>query len=107
MNKDAARMPGAGAYSIPTRITEGPKIIIAQKTDKVDQNVKKGVPGPGQYNTQDSPGMVNRAAPAFSVGSGSRSDLANIKQSKFVPGPGNYSAAMIPKRNAPSFGFGK
>ena len=36
VNKDAGRMPGAGAYKIPSRVAEGPTIIIAQKTDKVD-----------------------------------------------------------------------
>jgi len=28
INKDAPKMPGAGAYNIPTRISDGPKHII-------------------------------------------------------------------------------
>ena len=51
--------------------------------------------------------MKTRSAAAYTMGSGSRTDLANTKANKFIPGPGNYSASVIPKQNAPSFGFGK
>lgn len=40
-------VPGAGNYNIPSRVAEGPKIGMHARTDLVDQNVKKGVPGPG------------------------------------------------------------
>ena len=70
--------------------------------------MKKGVPGPGQYDLQNSPGSKNRRAPAYSLGSGNRIDMANSKTTKFVPGPANYSASdtFYLKRTSPNFGFG-
>lgn len=44
------KLPGAGSYAIQSTISDGPKIHMHAKTDKVDQNLKKGVPGPGNYN---------------------------------------------------------
>ena len=43
-------MPGAGAYPLPSTITEGPKVHMHAKTDHVDQNKKRNVPGPGNYD---------------------------------------------------------
>lgn len=43
------------------------------------------------------------------MGSGSRADLANLKESKHLPGPGNYhtlNEASVVKRSAPAYGFG-
>jgi hypothetical protein len=42
------------------------------------------------------------------MGSGTRADLANLKEKINVPGPGNYSAADDSplKKAAPSYGFG-
>merc|ERR1712037_197876 len=40
-----------------------------------------------------SPGAKNRRSPAYSLGSGSRIDMANTKATKFIPGPGNYTAS--------------
>jgi len=101
-------VPGAGNYNIPSRVAEGPKIGMHARTDNVDQNVKKGVPGPGQYNLQNSPGNKNKRAPSYSLGSGNRIDIANTKMSKFVPGPGNYgfSDTFYLKKSSPNFGFG-
>lgn len=64
------------------------------------------MPGPGQYNLQNSPGTKNKRAPAYSLGSGSRMDLANTKVSKFIPAPGAYSTTNDFKRSAPRYGFG-
>lgn len=86
---------------------EGNKIAMHAKTDSVDQNVKKGGPGPGAYELQNSPGNKNMRAPAYSLGSGSRIDMANTKMSKFVPGPGRYTSDDKTKRAAPRYGFGK
>ena len=104
--KGQDKVPGAGSYAIASRISEGPKIGMHAKTDSVDQNVKKNVPGPGQYDLQNSPGAKNTRAPAYSLGSGSRIDLANTKQSKFVPGPGNYQSMIDFKKSAPRYRFG-
>lgn len=43
------------------------------------------------------------------MGSGSRADLANLKEQKHIPGPGNYhtiNETVIIKRTAPAYGFG-
>jgi len=36
VQKGQERMPGAGTYSIPSRVMEGPKISMSAITDKVD-----------------------------------------------------------------------
>lgn len=101
-------VPGAGSYAIPSRIQEGPRVGMHARTDTVDQNVKKGIPGPGSYDLMASPGAKNRRSPAYSLGSGSRIDMANTKATKFIPGPGNYTASdtFYLKKSAPNFGFG-
>lgn len=98
-------MPGAGSYTLPSHISSGLKIGIHGKTDFIDQNVKKGVPGPGQYDMQNSTGNKNYRAPAYSLGNGSRNDLSKSMQ---VPGPGNYSCTNfgVSKKSAPMYGFG-
>ena len=48
--RGAEKVPGAGQYAIPSTISEGPKIGMHAKTDLVDKDRKKNVPGPGQYN---------------------------------------------------------
>lgn len=106
VQKGQDKVPGAGQYTLPTTISEGPKIGMHAKTDSVDPNVKKNVPGPGQYNLQNSPGLKARRAPAYSLGSGSRIDLSNSKMSKFVPAPGAYSTTNDFRRSAPRYGFG-
>lgn len=54
--KGQEKVPGAGSYAIASRISDGPKIGMHAKTDLVDQNIKKGVPAPGHYDLQNSPG---------------------------------------------------
>lgn len=46
--------------------------------------------------------------PAFSMGSGSRADIANLKEKGNLPGPGNYTSLddTFVKKNAPAYGFG-
>lgn len=45
--KGHEKLPGP-IYNLPRE--EGVKIHMHAKTDTVDQNLKKNVPGPGQYN---------------------------------------------------------
>ena len=47
--KGHEKLPGAGEYKIPSHISDGPKVSMHAKTDTVDLNLKKGVPGPGKY----------------------------------------------------------
>ena len=75
------------------------------KTDKVDQNLKKNVPGPGQYNLQNSPNKRHNQSPSYSLGTGTRVNLGVEKQ-KFKPGPGVYNQDKDFRRSAPAYGFG-
>jgi hypothetical protein len=43
-------VPGPDVYMLPSRIIEGPKPSIHAKTDLVDKEKKKNIPGPGTYN---------------------------------------------------------
>lgn len=107
MLKGHDRYPGAGTYAIPSKITEGPKVHMHAKTDSVDQNVKRAVPGPGQYDLQNSPNTRHNRGPAYSLGSGSRYDLSQRKTHSYKPGPGNYDQQADMRRTAPKFSFGK
>ena len=49
ITKGQDKVPGAGQYSIPSRISEGPKVHMHAKADTIDPEIKKNVPGPGQY----------------------------------------------------------
>ena len=55
-------------YEIPSKINDGPKILMHSKTDKVDMNKKRNVPGPGNYDLQNSPNMRHHKGAAFSLG---------------------------------------
>ena len=87
-------------------MAEGPKCHMHAKVDKVDQNKKKNVPGPGNYDLQNSPNTSHNKSPAFSLGTSQRADLAGHKEGKQKPGPGNYDNTADMKRTAPRFGFG-
>lgn len=44
--------PGPGAYEIPGKVIEGPKVsILGHKYDPI-QSQKDQIPGPGQYDQQ-------------------------------------------------------
>ena len=42
-------LPGP-IYEIPSRVNEGPKVHMHARTDLVDKDKKKNVPGPGNYD---------------------------------------------------------
>jgi hypothetical protein len=75
------KFPGAGEYVLPSTISDGPKIHMHAKTDLVDQNKKKNVPGPGQYDLQNSPNMLHKKSPMFGIGSSERLPLGGGKES--------------------------
>lgn len=68
--KGHEKYPGAGEYRIPTRVGDGPKVHMHAKTNLVDQNVKKGVPGPGNYELQNTQNLQHLNQPSFTVGTG-------------------------------------
>ena len=107
VTKGHEHMPGAGTYPLPSTITEGPKVHMHAKTDTVDQNKKRNVPGPGNYDLQNSPNMNHQRNPAFSMGSSQRLPLGGGKESRLKPGPGVYDGTLDLKKSAPNFAFGK
>lgn len=50
VTKGLESVPGVGEYTIPSKISEGPKIGIHEKVDTFEPKVKRGVPGPGEYD---------------------------------------------------------
>mmetsp|Transcript_20986 Transcript_20986/g.28229 ORF Transcript_20986/g.28229 Transcript_20986/m.28229 type:complete len:121 (+) Transcript_20986:668-1030(+) len=98
--------PGAGQYALPSHIADGPKVHMHAKTDTVDQNVKKGVPGPGNYELQNSPNLQHKSQPAFSLGSSLRTPLGGGRDTLYKPGPGRYNQTHDLKIKAPKFTFG-
>lgn len=105
LNNKKNDIPGPNSYSIPSKIVEGPKYVIGGRTsvDKIDDK-----PGPGQYETAALATIKLKSDPAFSVGTGKRSDLANLKEREHIPGPGNYQTLddSFTKKAAPMYGFG-
>ena len=89
--RGAEKVPGAGTYAIRSSIDSGPKVGMHAKLEDIEFKKQIYKPGAGQYNLQNSPGLRNKRAAAYSMGSSSRVDLANTKQSKFVPGPGAFA----------------
>ena len=49
VKKGHESLPGP-IYEIPSRVNEGPKVHMHARTDLVDKNKKKNVPGPGNYD---------------------------------------------------------
>lgn len=53
-NRDAAKIPGAGTYKIPSKLSEGPKYGISAKLpSEIDASPAKANPGPGNYDLQN------------------------------------------------------
>ena len=76
---------------MPSKISEGPKYHIGARTKDVINEIKDFVPGPGQYDVLNATTSNIKNEPSFSLGSGSRADLANLKEHGIKPGPGAYS----------------
>ena len=104
VNRDQASFPGAGSYTIGSRISEGPKYGVGLKLN-TDTSPTKHNPGPGTYDLQNAKNPNQHTSQQFSVGKASRSPAVN-KSLLGVPGPGNYQSSLVDKRSAPRFGFG-
>ena len=78
----------------------------ARTKDVINEINRDNIPGPGQYDVQNASVSVTKNEPAFSLGTGSRSDLANFKEHKNKPGPGAYQQEIDMKKSAPKYGFG-
>ena len=58
-------------------------IRMGARYKTLDQKLKDGIPGPGEYN-----GEMNKSIPSMKFGTSSRQ---SIETSKLVPGPGDYT----------------
>ena len=67
VKKGHESLPGP-IYEIPSKMIEGPKSSMHAIVDKVDQIKKKNVPGPGNYDLQNSPNTRHKKGPSFSLG---------------------------------------
>ena len=72
--------PGVGSYSIRTSISEGPGILMHARTDTVDQIVKKNIPGPGNYDIQNSQDGKHETSPKFRIGTSQRPALGGTRE---------------------------
>ncbi|CDW84498.1 UNKNOWN [Stylonychia lemnae] len=106
-DKRKQEFPGPNQYEIPSRVVEGPKFIMGQRT-KDPLADKDNIPGPGKYDTVNKSTSKIKNEPSFSIGTGSRADIANLKQKGPIPGPGNYQSLdeSFLKKTAPAYGFG-
>lgn len=90
--------PGPGAYQVEPKVVAGPKFTMLGRKD---QNANSSNPGPGHYDQSLNEYAVKDRAPAYKIGSGSRTERPN---SDNLPGPGAYDSNA--KTIGPSWGFG-
>mmetsp|Transcript_39575 Transcript_39575/g.60496 ORF Transcript_39575/g.60496 Transcript_39575/m.60496 type:complete len:135 (+) Transcript_39575:869-1273(+) len=105
VHRDAERIPGAGNYPIPSKMSEGPKYGMGIRLESSVSPKKNKNPGPGQYDLQHSDNTRMKTSQKFSVGTGKRADISSSPSAK-VPGPGNYKISLANKTASPMFGFG-
>lgn len=76
-------VPGAGTYSIPSRIgSEGPKNTMhATITYSPERKEGSYKPGPGNYDPDSN--KIKKKEPAYKLGTGLREDLDFKKRSAF------------------------
>mmetsp|Transcript_114304 Transcript_114304/g.179921 ORF Transcript_114304/g.179921 Transcript_114304/m.179921 type:complete len:251 (+) Transcript_114304:112-864(+) len=96
--------PPPGTYDFKTTLSDK-HVSIASRTAG---GKAFSAPGPGAYGNPD---RVCKSAPSYGIGSGNRSDILGVSNSKF-PGPGNYDTHKIitlgsnpTGRGSPSFCF--
>lgn len=87
--------PSPNQYNLPSKIQEGPKYGIGLKTMDVSDKQKKAVPGPGQYDNDHIAFSSHvKKQPAYSLGSGQRPPIANLKD---TPSPNQYKYDDVQK----------
>ncbi|OMJ81406.1 hypothetical protein SteCoe_18142 [Stentor coeruleus] len=90
--------PGPGAYQVEPKVVPGPKFTMLGRKDQNNNSLN---PGPGHYDQSSNELAVKDRAPAYKIGSGSRTERPN---SDSLPGPGTYNSDA--KTIGPSWGFG-
>ncbi len=89
--------PGPASYKLPSKVGEGPKVLLHGKRqkDKVEQ-----VPGPGAYNPNHKASFEHYSGIALSTGPRVEKDYSTKRD---VPGPGHYKLGTT--LNGPKFGY--
>jgi hypothetical protein len=72
VHRDAKVFPGAGSYSIPTKLQEGPKYGMGIKLNDSISSSPARNPGPGQYDLQNVDNIKMLKASKYSIGTSSR-----------------------------------
>ena len=103
VNRDAPNFPGAGSYTLPSKMSESQKYSMGARL-RNDMSPMKNIPGPGQYDLQNKDNANFKNSKKFSVGTSQRGSLTN--RSLNVPGPGNYQDSLYHKNQSPRYGFG-
>lgn len=96
-------MPGAGSYTVPSKMADSQKYSMGARLSN-DMSPMKNMPGPGQYDLQNRDNSNFKNSKKFSVGTSQRSGM--VAKSLNVPGPGNYKDTLFHKTSSPRFGFG-
>ena len=76
--------PGPGAYTVPSKICEGPKITLKGRLKQKSLTAKKH-PGPGQYD------LPPEKIPGYVMGISKREDARPDTVKNNFPGPGTYT----------------
>lgn len=97
--------PGAGTYSIPSRVVEGPSFPIGMKLNDRSASSLLNSPGPGQYDLQNKDNINMKLPLKFGMGTSKRPAVV-ARSIATVPAPGAYESSMADKSRNPAFGFG-
>ena len=92
--------PGPGNYSIPSKISEGPKFQMGIRIRDKKLNFS---PSPDQYNPSFE--VLKKSMPKFGMGSGLRYN--EVKEDSSSPGPGSYNESSLKDSSFKLFKYGK
>lgn len=98
--------PAPDSYTLPSKIIEGAKTAMHQRTDSIDFNKKHGFPGAGSYDTHQLSNPNHARSQKFSFGKETRERSPHLKEQKCKPGAGTYDGMADLKKTSPKFGFG-
>lgn len=67
-NGRLSQSPGAGSYTIPSRLVEGPSFPIGAKLKDGSASALLKNPGPGQYDTQNRDNANMKSGQKYGMG---------------------------------------
>ena len=104
-NGKLSQSPGAGTYSIPSKMVEGPSFPMGQKLREGGSSTALKLPGPGQYDTQNRDNQTMKGGPKYGLGTSQRPSMV-ARSIATVPAPGAYEFSLVDRTRNPVFGFG-